>query len=79
MQHGSILLSHSEHAPELPGLRDLTGVALTVEQVSDAVAREFARETGWRLEPGDWSAEERAAITALAAEKYAAAGWNEKR
>ena len=36
LQHGSILLGRSRFAPELPGIRDLTGAQLTVEVLTAA-------------------------------------------
>ena len=33
----------------------------------------------WRLEPGEWTDDERRRIEEIAAEKYAAAAWNDKR
>lgn len=79
MQHGSILLTQSEHAPALPGLRELTGVALTAVQVAEVLTAELARDTGWSLEPLDCSAAERAEIDEVARTKYASVEWNAKR
>ena len=36
LQHGSILLATSEYAPSLPGLRELTGIERTADEVSAA-------------------------------------------
>lgn len=79
MQHGSILLSQSEYAPALPGIKDLTGVTLAVPQLIDAILRVLIQETGWRAESGDWTESEKVWIRDLAAEKYGTATWNERR
>ena len=79
MQHGSILLAQSEHAPTLPGVRELTGIAVAPARMEDALIRAVAEDTGWGLRHDDWSDVERERIAALTAEKYASAGWNEKR
>jgi lipoate-protein ligase A len=79
MQHGAILLAQSEHTTSLPGIRELAGVALTVEQVREAVAAEFARQLGCPLEPGPWQHRERAETAELAGDQYAAAAWNLRR
>ena len=79
MQHGSILLAQSEHTPELPGLRETAGLALTSTQVQEAILRGFSQETGWRIEPGVWTTEEKVWIEQLVVERYAATEWNEKR
>ena len=79
MQHGSILLAQSEHTPELPGLRETAGAALTSTQLQDAILRVFAQDTGWRIELGIWTEQEKACIEQLVVEKYARTEWNEKR
>jgi lipoate-protein ligase A len=78
LQHGSILLARSPYTPRLPGLYELTGVALTAVQLAQAVASEFARETGWTLTAADWSEDECGQFPALAG-KYRSPAWNEKR
>jgi lipoate-protein ligase A len=79
LQHGGILLARSEFAPRLPGLAELTGVRLTPERVAELVAGQFARDTGWEVVPGGWTAEEIDRRGRIAAERYAAPAWNEKR
>jgi lipoyl(octanoyl) transferase len=79
MQHGSILLAQSEHAPSLPGLYEMSGVTLSVAQLQPALLRCFVEDTGWVLEKGDWTEAERASIEQLVVERYAATEWNEKR
>jgi lipoate-protein ligase A len=79
MQHGSILLSQSEHTPALPGLFEMTGIKLARVQVQDAVLRAFKKETGWHVEANDWTANEKRCIEDLVVEKYATAEWNKKR
>jgi lipoate-protein ligase A len=79
LQHGAILLAQSRHTPALPGVRELAGFHLgRVEELKTALLQEFARDTGWQLEPGDWTAGERAHITELEG-KYTGARWNCKR
>jgi lipoate-protein ligase A len=79
LQHGSVLLAQSRHTPALPGVRELTGITLSVPAFGAAFTEQFARDTGWRWEPCDWSAAERRRIEDLAAAKYATAAWNDKR
>ncbi len=79
MQHGSILLAESEHAPALPGILGLTGVALEASTVQAAILRRFAQETGWHIEKGAWTEVERASIDNLVGERYANREWNERR
>jgi lipoate-protein ligase A len=80
LQHGSILLRRSEHALLLSGIHDLAGTDLfTPEKLADLLAAWFAAETGWRVEPGDWTAAERDRIPLIRTEKYANPDWNAKR
>jgi lipoate-protein ligase A len=79
LQHGSLVLSQSQHTPELPGLRELIGRTVTPSDAVDAVSAEFMRATGWPLEPGGWTATERETTAHLAREKFGSAAWNEKR
>ena len=79
MQHGGILLAHSRHAPALPGILELTGRSLTVEETCVTVRRAFAQGTGWELVEGGWTAAERNRNEELANNKYSQEVWNRKR
>lgn len=79
MQHGSILLAASQHAPMLPGVRELSGRRLDVAETVVAVGRAWTRRTGWALELGDWTDAERRRVAELAAAKYGRDEWNRKR
>ncbi|HXG08971.1 MAG TPA: biotin/lipoate A/B protein ligase family protein [Gemmataceae bacterium] len=79
MQHGAILLAGSPYTPSLPGIRELTGRTLTVEETEAAVLRQFARETGWDLVASNWGPDEQRRIEELAVGKYGQDAWNRKR
>ena len=79
MQHGSILLRTSPHAPELPGIAELSGVTLKLQDLERAIVAELTQETGWNFVPTEWTSEDRHAATELERDKYATAAWNEKR
>ncbi|MCS6866733.1 MAG: biotin/lipoate A/B protein ligase family protein [Gemmataceae bacterium] len=80
LQHGSILLQRSEYVPELPGIGDaVPTVRLSPEQLARELCEALAADTGWPIQPGDWSEAERQRIAAIRAEKYANPAWNEKR
>ncbi len=80
LQHGSILLRKSEHAPELPGINDYAGKELfTPELLADLLAQRFTAETGAEIEPDNWTAEEIARMGEIRREKYANPEWNGKR
>jgi len=79
MQHGGILLARSRHAPALPGILELTGRSLTVEETCVTVLRAFAQATGWEVVEGGWTAAESNRIEELANNKYSQEAWNRKR
>jgi lipoyl(octanoyl) transferase len=79
MQHGSVLLAQSEHAPALAGIRELTGVSLTNRAVKEAIVKAFGQETDWRVEEGDWKKDEKALIEELKIDRYENAEWNRRR
>jgi lipoate-protein ligase A len=79
MQHGSILLRTSPHAPQLPGLTDLTAVMIELPELQAAIVSSLRNQTGWTFEPDDWTADERRAVAELERDKYVTPGWNEKR
>ncbi len=79
MQHGSILLAQSEHTPDLPGIRELTGVALEPAVLIAAIRAVFTKATGWDIEESAWTESEKKAIADLAVQKYATPAWNQKR
>lgn len=79
MQHGSILLAASPWTPQLPGIRELTGVNLSAEMLATTVAEQWAKQTGWQLVASEWTPRERQRIEELAANKYSQPAWNCKR
>jgi lipoate-protein ligase A len=79
LQHGAVLLAASPHTPALPGVAELCGRRLSVMEVAGAVKESFVRQTGWRLQAGDWTEEERRRMDGFAAEKYSQPTWNDKR
>jgi lipoate-protein ligase A len=80
LQHGSILLRRSEFVPHLAGICDKPGAPdFAPEELAGLLTDAFAKDTGWAVLPGEWTAEERERTAAIRAEKYANPAWNEKR
>lgn len=75
LQHGSVLLARSPHAPTLPGVAELSGTAVGCGQVRDGVLARLP----WDIEPGDWTAAERDLTEQTRREQYARPWWNDKR
>jgi len=79
LQHGSVLLSRSPLAPELPGVVELTGLRVDVMRLQWDVVKRVGEEFDWRLIEEKWTPDEIAARERIAAEKYDTSEWNEKR
>lgn len=79
MQHGSILLAQSPHTPALPGIADLAGRSISVEDLQSALIRHLVSRVGWLIERDDWSTDEIRQRQDVAAEKYTSESWNAKR
>jgi lipoate-protein ligase A len=79
MQHGSILLRMSPHTPTLPGIRELSGVDISPNDLVSGLLESFQRMTSWTLVPGDWTETERSRVAELAQTKYRQDSWNAKR
>jgi lipoyl(octanoyl) transferase len=79
MQHGSILLAQSPHAPALPGIAECGRVHVIAEELAGRIAATWQRALSWELAPADFTVDESRRIAEIAAEKFRSAGWNEKR
>jgi lipoate-protein ligase A len=79
LQHGAVLLAASPHAPVLPGIRELTGVALTPERTIAAITSAFVRDTQANLAEHAWTPAEKHAIAEAVASRYGWDAWNRKR
>jgi lipoate-protein ligase A len=79
LQHGAILLARSLHTPALPGIRELTGIALTASQTLAAVVESFTDLVKAHLVESSWTADEQPAAAALFAARYSRDAWNRRR
>jgi len=79
LQHGSVLLAASLHAPTLPGIRELTGRAVSIPDFASALEKAFVAKTGWTLTAGDWTPPEQGRVEELVRIKYGRPAWNQKR
>ena len=79
LQHGGILLAASEHAPELPGIAELSGVPLDPTQLAARLEVAFAEAFDFQRVPTAWTAGDAARAEVIAAERYAADAWTRKR
>jgi lipoyl(octanoyl) transferase len=79
LQHGSILLAASPHAPTLPGILELTGRKIAIPELVSALEKSFIAKTGWNLTAADWAPGELERIEELVLIKYSQSTWNQKR
>lgn len=79
LQHGSILLETNVHAPQLKGIRELTGQRFDIAQLAGAIEVEFTKDTRWGLTSSPWSYAEMEQERELQSTKYANAGWTGRR
>lgn len=79
LQHGSLLLARSPHAPELPGLLEITGKKIEHEAVVKNWTAEIAPRLGLQLAAGKLSELELDAVRTLTLEKYSSFAWTERR
>ncbi|QEL15009.1 lipoate--protein ligase family protein [Limnoglobus roseus] len=78
LQHGTILLSQSPLTPQLPGIAELAK-PVPADEVMPGFANAMQSGLGWNWTEGQWTEEERAAASRIAAEKYRSAEWNHRR
>ncbi len=79
LQHGSILLSRSPLAPELPGIAELAGVRVDPLHLRFQVLKRIYDAFGATMFQEPWTAEEIAERERIEREKYGTSEWNEKR
>jgi lipoate-protein ligase A len=75
LQHGSLLLRASEFAAELPGIRDLTGRQVEIDETAAAIAGQLRVRFGMDFDPRELSSSELQWSLALAQEQFALADW----
>ena len=79
LQHGSVLLMQSPQAPELPGVAELAGRVLTTVELATAWTPALASRLGVQFERGALTPAESGMAATVEREKFASAGWNERR
>ena len=79
LQHGSVLLARSPAAPELPGLRDLTGTAVSIATLAEEFSRCFSAELAVELAARSLPDTVCDAARQIEREKYANWAWTSRR
>jgi lipoate-protein ligase A len=79
LQHGSLLLNASSAAPELAGLGDLIGLAVSAAEVSNRVSSRLTSALGLQMTPAALPPNLELISRELANSKYGAAAWTNRR
>ncbi|MEO0531026.1 MAG: lipoate--protein ligase family protein [Planctomycetota bacterium] len=79
LQHGGVLLSQSDAAPELPGLRELGVGAINAGELAPMLAEKLAAFLDLRCQPGKLREDEHDLANRLIEGKHATKAWIEKR
>lgn len=79
LQHGSLLLSASKSAPELPGINELTSRSIQLTSLIEPLAEKLAAVCGVHWESGKPTSGEITAANRILAEKFSSLGWTAKR
>lgn len=79
IQHGSLLLSRSEFAPELPGLKELTGITVDVDLLIENVTQQLASFLETTFEPRPLSRHEHQLAEQIENKTFGSDAWLNKR
>ncbi len=79
LQHGSVLLSRSQAAPELPGINELTGRLIQADELRDAWQPYFTKRVGLKFHLDRAGAGLLAIAKDLSVGKFSADHWTMRR
>ncbi len=79
LQHGSVLLAASRHAPELLGIGDVAASCPPTRELIDAWSDGVARRLGVRLVRGEVTEQERRSAQDHQASRYDVVDWQKRR
>jgi lipoate-protein ligase A len=79
LQHGAVLYGTSRYTPLVPGIDQLTGIALSTAQICAGVQKHWQLTEGGPLLAGALTPAEVERAAVLVREKYASDRWNHRR
>ena len=79
LQHGSLLLSRSSHAPEIAGINELTGIKLDTQIWLQEWPQRLAQELGWNLENAFLGEKQEERASQIQEERFGSANWTKRR
>lgn len=79
LQHGSLLLSQSEFAPELPGLLEVSGKQIQLDEFCRRISKALGDALGFKFSPSVLDKTEFALAKDLEVATFGAVTWTQKR
>jgi lipoate-protein ligase A len=79
LQHGSVLLTRSESAPELPGIAQEAGIIMDARGLAEAWLPPLSRAIGWKPQVGVLTDDERAAAQRYERDRFSTPDWNYRK
>ena len=79
LQHGSVLLQTSPHAPELPGISDLSHSDVTFESLADRFVASLSQRLNFDLQIAQPTEGELNQAGVLSRQKYDTSSWTSRR
>jgi len=79
LQHGSLILATSKHAPEIAGLAEVARGAVDTEAIASLWAEEIAAGLNLRFEKVSLENREKDLVEEIAAKKYDSLRWTQRR
>ena len=79
LQHGSLLLSTSRHAPQLPGISDLLSVPITADDLIPKIVGSLSEKLGVDWKQDNLSTEEKRHALQISSDRFDALHWTSRR
>ena len=79
LQHGSLLLRQSTHAPQLPGISELENVSISHAKLIEEWQPLLSKRLGIELRPMSLTKDEHQRAAEIEQRKFGCSRWNEKR
>ncbi len=79
LQHGSVLLQSSPHAPQLPGIEELTSRSIPLSELATIFTDRVGEALAISWEPGDWTDQEMRRTAAVVQDKFEHDRWLRRR
>ena len=79
LQHGSLLLDRSLYAPELAGIKQLTGIKLNPQIWVESWPERLAKKLAFDLNPDQLKSDQRLMAEQIVRDRFSSSSWTERR